>query len=84
MKTTNILTSIRYNYLIVKNRIKANEPLFFARLKKIAIRIVLASVAVITANTTLTLALPVALITGLSYAVAVGVAVYGTSILTKE
>ncbi len=84
MNTSNIITSITYHWIELKNRIKANEPLYFTKLKTIIIRVVLASVAVITVNSTLTLGLPVALITVLSYIIAAGVGVYGTTILTKE
>jgi len=84
MITTNIITKIKYNYILLKNRIKEDEPLFFATIKKVCIKIAIAALAVIGANVTLSLALPTTLITILSYMVAVVVAIYGTSSLTTK
>ncbi len=82
MNTTNIITAIKYNYIQLRNRIKADEPLFFATVKKVCIKLGIAALAVIGANVTLSLALPTTLITILSYMVAIVVAIYGTSSLT--
>ena len=83
MNTSNIITSLKYNYLIIKNRLKTDSPVFFVKLKGIALKVAGSAVAVITVNSTLTLGLPVALITALGYLVAVCVAIAGTSQLTK-
>jgi hypothetical protein len=84
MNTTNIITKIKYNYILLMNRLKAESPIFFTKLKKLMIKVVVSAVAVITVNATLSLNLNPELITGLTYVIAAGVAVYGTSILTTK
>ena len=79
-----MITHIKYFYLVLKDRIKSKEPIFFATVKKVCIKIGIAALAVIGANISLSLALPTTLITILGYIVAIVVAVYGTSSLTKE
>jgi hypothetical protein len=79
-----LLTNIKYLYLVLKQRYKAKSPVFFVQLKKIAVRIGLSCIAVISANATIPLTLPVGLITILSYIVAVCIAIAGTAQLTKE
>jgi len=84
MNTTNIRTKIKYNYTSLKSRVKANEPLFFIKLKKTAYKIGGSAAAILTANATLTLNLPLVFITILSYTIAACVACVGTSKLTTE
>lgn len=79
-----LLTHIKYNWLVVTDRIKTKSPAFFIDLKKIALKVGGSAVAVLTANVALSLSLPAALITVLGYIVAVCVAIAGTSQLTKE
>ena len=84
MNTTNLITSIKYYYTTLKNRIKADEPAFFAALKKLAYKVGGSAAAILTANATLTLNLPLVFITILTYVIVVCVAVAGTSKLTTE
>lgn len=77
-----LLTSIKYNYILLRNRVKADSPAFFIGLRLIMFRVGVGSLAVITANATIPLTLPVTLITILSYIVAVCLGVYGSSFLT--
>lgn len=80
----NIIETIKYKYTLISNRIKSESPQFFKTLKQIAYTVGASSVAVITANTTFSLALPATLITILSYVIAVCVAIAGTSQLTTK
>lgn len=84
MNRTNILTKIIYNYNQLLNRIKANEPLFFKSLKKIAYQIGGSAAAVLTANATLTLNLNATFVTIITYVIVACVAIAGTAKLTTE
>jgi len=69
---------------IVWQRIKLETPVFFKRLRNLAIYIGGSATAVITANATIPLNLPTKIITLCSYIIAICVAIAGTSQLTKK
>ena len=79
-----LFTTIKYNYLIIKDRVKKESPAFFQKAKILSIKVTTAAVAVIALNASGTVILPVDVITVLSYAIALCVGVFGTSVLTKK
>lgn len=68
----------------VSERIKAESPSFFKKLKYIAITLGSSVYSVIFANSVTDLGLPPTLLQYMKYTVAICVAVAGTSILTKK
>ena len=74
----------KINFTTLFVRIFAKTPVFWQKIRSIAIAIGGSAVAVLTANSTLDLALPVAVITVVKYTVAMCVAIAGTAQLTKE
>ena len=71
-------------YIAIKNRYKANSPVFFIQLKRLSMSVGCSALAVISINSIASLALPATLISSLGYVVAACAAVAGTSKLTKE
>jgi hypothetical protein len=65
-------------------RLKAESPAFFKKLKKIALSVGGSAATVLTVNASLSLNLPSMLISVIGYVVAASVAIAGTSLLTKK
>ncbi len=65
-------------------RLKSNTPVFWKKVRKLAISIGLSALAVITIDKTMELNLLPQIITLCNYTVAVCVAISGTASLTKE
>jgi len=84
MNTTNIRTKIKYNYTSLKSRVKANEPLFFIKLKKTAYKIGGSAAAILTANSGMSLNLNSTFVTAIIYVIVVCVTIAGTAKLTTE
>lgn len=74
----------KINSTVIFQRIFAPTPRFWQRIRSIAVAIGGSAVAVLTANSTLDLALPAIIITVVKYTIAMCVAVAGTAQLTKE
>ncbi len=74
----------KVNLTTLIQRFFAPTPQFWQRIRSLAIAIVGSAVAVLTANSTLDLALPVIVITVVKYVIAMCVAIAGTAQLTKE
>jgi len=74
----------KVNLTTVIQRIFAPTPQFWQRIRSLAVAVGGSAVAVLTANSTLDLALPVIVITIVKYAIAMCVAIAGTAQLTKE
>lgn len=64
-------------------RIKTESPEFFKKLKALAFKVTVSCAVVLIAIHTIPLDLPAIVSTILSYIIAAGVGVFGTSILTK-
>jgi hypothetical protein len=74
----------KINFTVITQRIFAPTPQFWQRIRSLAIAVGGSAVAVLTANSTLDLALPVIVITVVKYTIAMCVAIAGTAQLTKE
>jgi len=74
----------KINFTTLTQRIFAPTPVFWQKVRSIAVTIGGSAVAVLTANSTLDLALPVVVITVVKYSIAMCVAVAGTAQFTKE
>ena len=74
----------KINFTTLFMRALAPTPKFWQRVRSVAVAIGGSAVAVLTANSTLDLALPVAVITVVKYTIAMCVAVAGTAQFTKE
>ena len=74
----------KINFTTLFMRALAPTPKFWKRVRSIAVAIGGSAVAVLTANSTLDLALPVVVITVVKYIIAMCVGIVGTEQLTKE
>lgn len=79
-----LFDNIKSFFTTVSARYNAESPAFFKKTKSLAIKLGASAIAVLTANATLSLALPIALITVLQYLVAICVGIAGTAQLTVE
>jgi hypothetical protein len=78
-----IIERIKATCTEVAHRIKTESPVFFKKLKAFAFKVTLSSAVILIAIHTIPLDLPAYVSTVLSYIIAAGVGVFGTSILTK-
>lgn len=79
-----LINKLKYNWIIIKQRWKAESPEFFKKIKNTALKIGGSGLAVIAINATLPVSLPAGVITAVSYIITICAAIAGTAQLTKE